>query len=173
MIRSPTLVSAGRAFGVRATRRSPGNVSRGTPIDNEVSSAIQPSLSARGPPDAREVAACRPPPTPMSSFLRSFSYSLHQAASVLDDVVRRESELGHHLRPRRRGAEVVQGDGCALLADPALPAEPGGRLDRQAGTHGGGEDLVAVALRLGREQVPGGHADDAGTPALPGGAVLR
>src|SRR5437588_8928340 len=162
MMRSPTFVSAGRAFGVRATRRSPGNVSRGTPTDNEASSAIQPPLSARGPPDAREVAACRPPPTPMSSFLRSFSYSPHQAPGVLGDVVRREPELGHRPGPRRRGAVVVEADAGTVLADPALPAEAGRRLDGKAAADRRRQDLVAVALGLGGEQVPRGHADDAG-----------
>src|SRR5947207_946561 len=157
MMRSPTLVSAGRAFGVRATRRSPGNVSRGTPIDNEASSAIQPPLSALGPP---ERPGGRRMPTPAYpnelisrlSCLSSRSNSLHQAASVLGDVVRREPELGHDPRPRRRGAEVVEGDGGTLDADPALPAETRGCLDGEAGPHGWREDFVAVAPRLGREQ---------------------
>src|SRR5438552_1498298 len=177
MMRSPTLVSAGRAFGVSATRRSPGNVSRGTPTDNEASSAIQPPLSARGPPGR---PGGRRMPTPAypdelissPSFLGSRRNSLHQPPGVLGDVVRREPELGHRPGARRRGAEVVEADAGTVLADPALPAEAGRRLDRKAASDRRGQDLVSVALGLGGEQVPRGHADDAGANAV-GGQAFR
>src|SRR5437879_10447094 len=141
MMRSPTFVSAGRAFGVSATRRSPGNVSRGTPTDNEASSAIQPPLSARGPPGR---PGGRRMPTPAypdelissPSFLGSRRNSLHQPPGVVGDVVRREPELGHRPRSRRRRAVVVEGNGGALVADPARSEErrvgKGGRAATRA-----------------------------------------
>src|SRR5205807_665902 len=94
-----------------------------------------------------------------------------QAAGPGDDVVGGEAELRHGPGAGRRGAEVVEGEGPAVLPDPALPAEAGGGLDGEPGPDRRGQDLVAVALRLALEELPGGHADHAGTDAVGGEAV--
>src|ERR1051325_5461674 len=128
MMRSPALVRAGIAGGVRATRRSPGQVSLGPPTDNAPASAIQPPLPASGMRPRRAAAACADPtPTALRSFPLADAgrHPLQHGPGVGDHVVDCESEVGHGDGARCRGTEAVEGHGAPVLAYPALPAEAG------------------------------------------------
>src|SRR5206468_8523008 len=62
--------------------------------------------------------------------------TFRDAAAHLGHVVHGEAEMLEDGRPRRRRAEVLDAHHRALLADPALPAEPDARLDAQPSADG-------------------------------------
>src|SRR5262245_29527295 len=82
---------------------------------------------------------------------------VEQRACALDDVLGGDAELGHDGGSVRRGAEPVDRHRRVGVA---LPAERRAGLDGHA-WHTCREDLLAVGVVLRREQVPGGHRDDA------------
>ena len=64
------------------------------------------------------------------------------------DALGGEAEVLEDRAGRRRGAEVVEPDDRALVADPALPAERHADLDADALADGGRQDRLAVGLVL-------------------------
>ena len=80
---------------------------------------------------------------------------------------RRCSRVARALGAGRGGAEAVERDRVALVADPALPAQRDAGLDREPRLHVGRQHLLAVLRRLPLEELPARHRDDAD-----GGAVL-
>src|SRR5579883_2169957 len=171
MTRSPALVRAGSAVGVRATRRSPGKLSFGTPTANdEPSSAMRLTSSQLEPSVVLVGASCLPKTVPSLTRVLALSSAPpavfrpgaptlrgghgpgvgrkrlpgHQRAGVCLHVLRGKAELPEDHVARRRGAEVVEPDRDALLADPALPAEGRQALDAQPGGDRRRQHLVPV-----------------------------
>src|SRR6266536_1960032 len=93
-------------------------------------------------------------------------HALAEGERARDDVVDRVAELLEHGRARRRRAEVPDRDRVAVVADPALPAEPDSRLDRDARLHVGRQDLVAIVGPLRLVELPARHRDHAAVHAL-------
>src|SRR5690606_1922089 len=70
----------------------------------------------------------------------------------------RKSPLLGDALPGCGGAEVVDSDGQSVWADDPLPSEGGGPLDRHSGDPLP-EDLCAIVLVLGEEELPAREAD--------------
>src|SRR5919202_4825705 len=87
--------------------------------------------------------------------------ALQEVARALRDVFGREVQVLVDVGIWRRRAEAVQTDDVALLSNPALPAERRGGLDRQPCGDRRRQHPIAVALRLGREQLPGRYTHHA------------
>ena len=73
----------------------------------------------------------------------------------------REAELLEHGGAGRRGAEAVEAEHVAAVADPAPPAHARPWLDREPRRDRRGQHLLAVVLALLFEQLHAGHRDDA------------
>src|SRR5262249_9075155 len=73
------------------------------------------------------------------------------------DVIRREAELLHEARSRRRSSEAVDADRTSVVTDPFLPTQRDPRLYGQAARDRSGKHGLAVVCRLLLEQLPAGH----------------
>src|ERR1700760_2218573 len=93
------------------------------------------------------------PSSPPSGSASAMSRA-QQLARPRHDVVDAEAELLEQRLGRRGGAEVVDADDVAGVADIALPAQRRAGLDGQAPGHRRRQHRVAVGRRLRVEQVP-------------------
>src|SRR5688572_33184800 len=96
---------------------------------------------------------------------RWYGRAAEEGEGSVGDVLGGESELFEDALVRGGGAEPVVGDDVAVGSDPAVPAQ------RSSGFNGQLLDAVrensaAVVRQLGFEELPGGHADQAGANAL-------
>ena len=87
--------------------------------------------------------------------------SADDAAGDVDDAIHGEAELREDRARRRRGPEMIDPDDRPLVADPALPAERGARLDADTLPHRRRQDGVSVGLVLDLELLPARQGDDA------------
>ena len=90
----------------------------------------------------------------------------HDAPADVRDARHGEPELLEDRAGRRRGAEVVEPDDRALVADPALPAERHADLDADALADRRRQHLVAIRRVLRLEPLPAGERHDAGRDAV-------
>src|SRR6266571_8257292 len=81
-------------------------------------------------------------------------FAVQDGQGSLDDVDLGEPELDEGRPARRRRAEAVDAHHPTEGADPLVPQGGTARLHRQPGRHLRRQDLVAVALVLGFEQLP-------------------
>jgi hypothetical protein len=75
-------------------------------------------------------------------------------------AIRREPEVLEDRAGGRRGAEMVEADDGALVADPALPAERHPDLDADPLSHVRRQHAVPVRLVLRIEALPAGQRDN-------------
>src|SRR6266542_5437639 len=95
-------------------------------------------------------------------FMRSASgHACPQRECPRDHVVDRVAELLEHRVSRRRGAEVLDRDRVAVVADPLPPAERHAGLYRDPCLHVRRYHLVAILRRLRLEELPARHRDEA------------
>src|SRR5581483_6264249 len=97
--------------------------------------------------------------------------ALVQCERPRDHVVEVEAEPLEDGRAGGRGAEAVERDRVALVADTLLPAERDAGLDREPGPHVVRKDLLAILGCLLLEELPAGHRDDAGLRPVLGGEL--
>src|SRR5271157_1439695 len=83
-------------------------------------------------------------------------------AGGLCDPVHGEAEFHEQVLERGRGAEGSHADARAVVAHELGPAEGRGLLDGHAGLDVGRQNVVAVSRILIVEELPAGHAHDAG-----------
>src|SRR5215471_13268574 len=83
----------------------------------------------------------------------------HQFPGGMNYRIGSETELLLQFFQRRRRAECVHADDAALRPDILRPGERGSLLHRHTCGNFGWKDLLAIALVLVLEDVPGGHAD--------------
>src|SRR5690606_42060294 len=84
----------------------------------------------------------------------------------------RKSPLLGDALPGCGGAEVVDPDGQSVWADDPLPSEGGGRFDRNSGDPLP-EDLCAIFLVLGDEELPAREADHSSSDPAVGQEIGR
>src|SRR5438270_6645062 len=100
---------------------------------------------------------------PLSRFLAGCPGAgrLGHLPTQLGRPVRGDPKVLVHVLGGPRLAEGVHAEELTLGTDPAVPSEPCGRLDGDAGATRGWQHLVAVALVLLGERVEAGHAHHA------------
>src|SRR5258705_7639206 len=87
--------------------------------------------------------------------------ALYKRGRPLDDVIDGEAQLLHDPAPRRGGAEAVDADHVAAVADVAMPALRRARLHGEPAPDRRRQDRIAVVFRPGVEELPARHRDDA------------
>src|SRR5207247_6631368 len=110
-------------------------------------------------------------PTPRWSkatetFTAPSRHACPQRERASEHVVHAVAELLEHGASRGGGAEVLDRDRVALVADPLPPAERNARLDREPRPDLRRDHLVTVLGRLRLEELPARHRDHAGPHLL-------
>src|SRR5438046_2609798 len=108
-------------------------------------------------------------PKPLIATRTAMSTSvISEPARCLGDRLGRDAEMPVKVGGLARAAEAFHADERAARAKPTLPAEARRRFAGHPDGAVGSQDLLAICIVLGGEQLPGWHGHDAGRNVLLG-----